>query len=278
MIITFVTDFGYKDPHAGIFKGLLSSSFSQASIVEISNEISPYDIMEAYYIVSVSYKNFPKGSINLICVDSDLSRHKKLLLALIDGYYFILPDIGLLGLLEYNSNVEEVIEFPLEFNENHNFLNIYLDAVKSILNSKNKSLKEIAPMFFDYKKLKPLLPIINMNNIIGHVIYIDNYGNLVVNITKKIFEDLTKDKTELAVEINLKGIKSYGIYDSISSFLSKLSSYEESFDYEGELVAVFNSSGYLQINIFRSNKETVGGASSLLGMEVKDTVTLNLLT
>jgi S-adenosylmethionine hydrolase len=76
-LITLTTDFGNKDHFIGSVKGVIYSEIPEAKIVEISNEISPFNIAEGAYIIENAYKNFPKGSIHILGVDSEKTPEKK---------------------------------------------------------------------------------------------------------------------------------------------------------------------------------------------------------
>ena len=65
-IITLTTDYGLKDHFVGALKGKILSEFSEAKIVDISHQIDPFNTAEASYIISASYKSFPKGTVHLI--------------------------------------------------------------------------------------------------------------------------------------------------------------------------------------------------------------------
>ena len=64
-IITLITDFGNKDHFVAKMKGIIYSKYSDAKIVDISHNVSPFNIMEAAYILESSYKSFPNKKIKL---------------------------------------------------------------------------------------------------------------------------------------------------------------------------------------------------------------------
>ena len=98
-IITLTTDFGIKDHFLGSVKGALYLNIPDVKIVDISNNISPFNIIEAAYIIENSYKSFPKNSIHIIGVDSEFTPEKKHLAVYLDEHYFICADNGILSLL-----------------------------------------------------------------------------------------------------------------------------------------------------------------------------------
>ncbi len=131
-----------------------------------------------------------------------------------------------------------------------------------LLNVIGKEIKAI-------KEVTELQAVTQDNLIKGYIIYIDHLGNAVTNISKKLFLEMGKGRP---YEIKFKG-------QSIKTILPKYSDIVVSDkytwkDYEGEKLALFNEAGFLEIAIFRSNPDTVGSASSLLGLQYRDLITI----
>ena len=123
------------------------------------------------------------------------------------------------------------------------------------------------------KELKNLVPYVNeeKTQLIGSVIYIDNYGNVVTNITKAFFDSVQKGR---AFEISARNHKFKKIAKSYSDVLD-FSLEEHKRHADGKGLVLFNSSNYLEIAIYKSNTQTVGGASTLMGLSFRDTITIN---
>jgi hypothetical protein len=114
-----------------------------------------------------------------------------------------------------------------------------------------------------------LQAVVQENQIKGYVIYNDHLGNAVTNISKKMFLETGKARP---YEILFKN-------KIIKTILPKYSDIGVSSNYplkyyEGEKLAIFNEAGFLEIAIFRSNPDTLGSASSLLGLSYRDVVTI----
>ena len=108
------------------------------------------------------------------------------------------------------------------------------------------------------------------NQIKGYVIYSDHLGNAVTNISKKMFLETGKARSYI---IQFKN-------QTIKTILSKYSDVAVSDKYplkyyEGEKLAIFNEAGFLEIALFRSNPDSVGSATSLLGLNYRDLVTID---
>jgi S-adenosylmethionine hydrolase len=106
----------------------------------------------------------------------------------------------------------------------------------------------------------------------GYVIYIDHFGNVVTNISKKQFLEVAKGR---AYEIVLKTKNIKTILPNYSAIAT--SDKYEIKNYEGEKLALFNEAGFLEIAVFRSNPSKVGSASSLLGLNYRDVITIKFV-
>ena len=98
-IISITSDYGNKDFTKGYLKGLLHSQLENPIIVDISHEVSPFNILEASYIIKNSYKSFPRGTIHIIDVDADKTPEQELIVAIFDEHYFVTANNGILSLI-----------------------------------------------------------------------------------------------------------------------------------------------------------------------------------
>src|SRR5699024_8888134 len=112
-IITLTTDFGYKDHYVGALKRAIYSQLEDVRIVDISHEVSPFHLAEAAYIIKNAYQNFPKKSIHIIGVDSELTPENKHLVVLLNGHYFICADNGILSMLILEQRAEKIVEINI---------------------------------------------------------------------------------------------------------------------------------------------------------------------
>ena len=195
-IITLTTDFGTKDYFVAAVKGAIYSTLPEAKVIDITHKVSPFHIMEAAYIVQNAYKNFPKGSIHIVGIDSELHPENKHLAIALDGHYFICADNGLMGLVTSLFKPEKIVEINIHDTTKTNFpvLDVFVAVACHIV--RGGTLGVIGKEIEEIKTFKGITPITNVSDrqIVGNVIYIDNYGNLVTNITKKLFEEVGKGR------------------------------------------------------------------------------------
>ena len=271
-IITLITDFGNKDHFVAKIKGDIYSNYDKAKVVDISNEVSPFNVMEAAYILENAYKSFPENSVHIIDVDSEKTIEKKHIVMCLDNHFFISADNGILSILSQNINPEKIFEITIqeELDRIDSSTKIFSRVACHLAKGGKPELigKEIK----DIKSVKNLKPFINEDSsqIISSVIYIDNFGNVVTNLKKNIFEKIRKGRP---FEISVRNYKFKKIYDKYSDIVNYNTPVNERND-EGKGLVVFNSSNLLEISIYRSNPQNVGTASSLMGLKIYDSVTI----
>ncbi|MDC0909500.1 SAM-dependent chlorinase/fluorinase [Flavobacteriaceae bacterium] len=272
-IITLTTDFGIKDHFIANIKGAILTEIPEVNIVDISHQISPFNILEAAYIVQNSYRSFPLGTIHIIGVDSELNPENKHLVVKFEGQYFICADNGIMSMACLNIEPEKIVEINIhdKLISNFSVLDVFVKVACHI--SRGGKLEVIGKGISKIKSVKNLTPFINesKNQIIGNVIYIDNYGNVITNITKSFFREVSKSRQfEISVR-NYKFKKIHSKYSDIVNF----SIDESKRNNDGQALAIFNSSLNLEIAIYKSNPVNFGTAASLMGLNILDTVTIN---
>ncbi len=274
-IITLTTDFGEKDHFVGGVKGAIYSELDSIRIVDISHSISPFHITEAAYIIQNAYKSFPRGTIHIIGIDSGLTPENKHVAVKLDGHYFICANNGIISMLASEIKPEKIVEINIHDRVNSNFpvLDVFVKVACHI--ARGGTLDVIGKHISEIKELTGIRPVINQegNLIIGNVIYIDNYGNVVSNITRSLFEKTGKGRD-------------FKIMARTASFTEVFDNYSDAINFElpsekreedGKKLALWNSGEYLELAIYKSNPTTVGSASTLFGLEYRDTITVNFL-
>ena len=274
-IITLTTDFGVKDHFVGAIKGAIYNELEDVKIVDISHHISPFNVLEAAYIIQNAYRSFPKGSIHVIGIDSELNPENTHIAIKLDDHYFICANNGIISMICNEIAPEKIVEINIHDKIHSNFpvLDVFVKVACHI--ARGGTLEIIGKVINHIKPIKNLTPFLNddQSQIIGSIIYIDNYGNVVTNIRRKFFEQIQKGRS---FEISARSYKFKDIYVRYSDIVNFDISEEQRQD-EGRGLVVFNSSDYLEIAIYKSDLATVGSASSLMGLKMRDTVTVNFL-
>ncbi|MFO8148497.1 MAG: SAM hydrolase/SAM-dependent halogenase family protein [Bacteroidota bacterium] len=271
-IITLTTDFGEKDHFVGAVKGTIYSEIEDVRIVDISHSVSPFHITEASYIIKNAYKCFPKGSIHIIGIDSELTPENKHLAVFLDGHYFICANNGILSLIASEINPDKIVEINIHNTVETNFpvLDVFVRVACHL--ARGGTLEVVGKSIENLKYLKELEPSLNAdkNQIIGHVLYIDNYGNVVTNISRKLFDSAGKGRSYSITARTARFTEIFETYSDAINFKLEKEKREE----DGKKLAIFNSADYIELAIYKSNPSTVGSASTLFGLELRDTITI----
>ena len=270
--ITLTTDFGYKDFSIAITKANIYNSIKDVIIVDVSHQISPFNNTEAAYILKNSYKSFPQGSIHIIGVESELTPENSHLVMSFNNHFFIGANNGIFSLITESLKPDKIVEINIHNNIISTFpmIDVFVKVAKHIVS--NGSLDVIGKEIKDIKQLTEIKPVINQkkDQILGSVIYIDNYGNVITNITKKIFNEIGKSRPFTIEARRIKFKKIYSSYSQAIDFSIKRKKREE----DGKKLALFNSAEHLELAIYKSNPETVGSANSLFGLNYRDPITI----
>ena len=192
-IVTLTTDFGMKAHFVGAVKGALLSEIPDVKIVDISHNISPFSVIEAAYIIQNAFNSFPKGSIHIIGVDSELNPENTHIAMSLNGHYFVCANNGILSMICTEMKADRIVEIIIHDKVLGSFpvLDVFVKVAAHI--SRGGKLEVIGKTIVNIKPIKNISPFISAENhqLIGHVIYIDRYDNLVTNI-KKLFFNIVK--------------------------------------------------------------------------------------
>ena len=270
-IITLTTDFGEKDHFAGAVKGAIYAEFPEAKIVDITHSVTPFHITEASYIIKNAYKKFPEGSIHIIGVDAELTPENKHIALKLDGHYFVCANNGIMSLIASEYVAEKIVEINIHEKPKSNFpvLDVFVKVAGHL--ARGGTLEVIGKVISEIRQIREVEPFFNAEGyqIKGNVLYIDNYGNVVTNITRKMFEKIGKGRKFVMRARTASFTEIYETYSDAVNFAA-----EEPKREDGKKLAIFNSGGYIELAIYKSNPSSVGSASSLFGLEWRDTVTL----
>lgn len=245
-IVTLSTDIGQQDYIVGAIKGQLLSFNSNINIIDISHYLSQSNFPEAAYICGNAFKHFPDNTIHIIILNFFESKQEHILLAAHNNQFIICPDNGILPMITNNQPVTV-----------HKFTNTHSDTflqTSKIIAQKTSELidgfklSNMGDIITNYVAKNPLMPTISSNWIKGQIIFIDNFENVVINITKPIFEEHRKGR-----KFNIVLKRNEIIGDLSDNYLSVP---------EGEKIAWFNSAGYLELAI---NKGNMAGLFGLQG-------------
>ena len=243
-IITLLTDFGTKDHYVASMKGVILGINPQCTLIDITHNVNPHDIQEGAFLLTRTYSYFPKGTIHLSVVDPGVGGARKALLLVTQNYFFVGPDNGLFTLVAQREKVKQVMALTQK--------KYFLSKISSTFHGRDifapvaaRLSLGIKPNVFGYevsslKRLQFGKPVIKEGKLLGEILHIDTFGNLVTNIDEGTLLRFTKNRS---VIIRAKGEIIHGLKKG----------YWES--KKGEPMALWGSGGFLEIAIREGNAQ-----------------------
>jgi S-adenosyl-L-methionine hydrolase (adenosine-forming) len=250
-IITFTSDFGTKDHYVAAVKAKIFNYNPTIQVIDISHSIEKYNIAHGSFVLNSVFRDFPKGTVHLVAINSLSDSEDKFIAAKIEDHFFVGTDNGLFHLLTEKASVSVDLWHEKDVSITFPEKNIFAFAAVSLASGKNiYDLGTISAPLTSKKLINRQLKI-TPQMIEGMVIHVDSYGNLITNISKKVFLQQKGEK---------KAIVCFGreLYDKINANYSNVNS--------GDCVLIFNDLGYLEIAIKNGN------ASQLLGLKYDSTI------
>jgi S-adenosylmethionine hydrolase len=268
-IITLTSDFGNLDYRVSAVKGKILSLNQKVNIIDITHDIQAFNLIQTSYIVRNAYKYFPKGTIHIISVDSFHNKARKNILYKADGSYFLAADNGLLSLIFFDIKPEAIYEITLNnrFDDIINFTSTDV-FVPAAVHLANGGLPEVIGRKIDSaKQLLFPKPVYNESEkmIIGEVTYIDNFGNIISNISRDFFETMGKGYENFTIKF-----RNLSLSRIFSSHTEVVSDWERETEFHGQSAAIFNDSQLLELTIYKGSRKN--GAKSLFGLNVGENI------
>lgn len=268
-IVTLTTDFGLTDAYIAAMKGVILGINPEAKLVDICHTVRPQNVAQAAFILSTTYRYFPQGTIHLAVVDPGVGTQRQAIILRTPHAYFVAPDNGVLSYVfqQYGDvkGGQETMELPPELEAvaitRPEFWRTPVSATfhgRDIFApiAARLSLGHAPEEFGEKVPSLTVLPLVHPHMVskdvmVGHILHIDNFGNIITNITS---EDLPRH--DITIEIG----------SHVISGLSRTYG-------EGEgLLALIGSSGYLEIAL----KD--GSASAHLGVDIGAQVNIRART
>ena len=241
-IITLLTDFGTKDSYVASIQGVSLSINPHCLVVDITHQVSPHDIQEGAFILANAYSYFPKGTIHLSVVDPGVGGARKPILLVTQNYFFIGPDNGLFTLVAQRERVTQVVVLTEQ--------RYFLSKVSKTFHGRDLFAPVAAhlslgikPVAFGHEmntiiKIGFQKPMLKEGKLLGEILHIDTFGNLVSNIDKEKLFRFTKGQPLVirAGGKTISGLKE-GYWEGK----------------KGETIALVGSSGFLEISVREGN-------------------------
>jgi S-adenosyl-L-methionine hydrolase (adenosine-forming) len=251
-ILTLTSDTGNRDFISGAVKGiLLQTTGNQFTLVDITHDLTPFNLPHAAYICRNILKNFQPGSYHAILVNLFSQKKERLLVVEKNGQVFFCADNGLLSMM-LDEAPDRVIALQTAPRHPRNILGIAACIGEALTQLHNgAALTSLGHEINDYVQKTNLKPLGSPAHLEGQIIFTDHFENVIINITREIFEEHRKGRNFKIV------FKRDETIDRISETYSDVP--------EGEKLALFNSAGFLEIAINQGNAAGLFGLQGMSG-------------
>lgn len=224
-IIALISDYGTKDFYTGALKGSILKINPQANVVDITHEITPFNIREGMFNLFLASQEYPKGTIFIASINSEgIISSRSILLETKDQNIFIAPDNGLLTLIINKYGIKQIREITnSEFFRKEGVSRTFIgrDILGPVAGyvSLGVDITQLGEEINDYELIPIKQPEVNKDKIIGEIIFIDRYGNIQVNFGSYFIKSLGVQIGEkIKIKIGNKVVKamyspSYGFVD-----------------------------------------------------------------
>lgn len=251
-IVTLLTDSGESDHYVAAIKAKILSVNPGLNLIDISHKILPCDLAHGAFVLKSVFRDFPKGTVHLVGVDANGGKEEQPIAIQLEDHFFVCSDNGLIGLIsEKNHQLAVALNSINPIQTTFPEKDILASAAARL--ASGVAITSLGKPLTDFKRMLNRQVKATRRIIAGHVMRVDNYGNLITNILKQDFDILSKGKS---YTIQFGGEKTRRIqaeYHQVE---------------QGDCFVLFNSLGLLEIGI---NK---GNGSELLGLQYDSPVNI----
>lgn len=242
-IITLTTDYGTNDHLVGTLKGVILRIAPDATIVDITHNVAPFDLLDGALAIGSAYSYFPARTIHVVVVDPGVGTERRPLLVTGESQHFVAPDNGVLSLvfereqnvLVRHANVEHYYLQPVS----KTFHGRDVFAPVAAWLAKGSQASAMGDEITDYKKFAMPKPKPGEGGLKGVVLRVDSFGNLITNFRA---EDLSNAELEGgAIQMQLGNQTVSKLVDTFAKGA------------QGEAFAYIGSSGFVEVGINRGN-------------------------
>jgi S-adenosylmethionine hydrolase len=255
-IITLTTDWKSNDFYVGAVKGCILTNYADAQIVDINHQINPFNTAQAAFILKNSFSYFPRGTVHILDVNSEPSEQASYIALQYLDHFFIGTDNGGFSLI-CKHDIETIVRIEkFSDKECRTFPALHVFAPTAAYLAMGKKISDLGIPMSDINRQTPLRATIDEAVIVGSVIYIDSYQNAITNISKELFDRVGRNRRfEIFVQSNHYKINKINhTYNETSS---------------GELLAIFNSAGLLEVAINKGNMAELLNISNNSNIRIK---------
>ncbi|OFW18524.1 MAG: hypothetical protein A3H97_17625 [Acidobacteria bacterium RIFCSPLOWO2_02_FULL_65_29] len=235
-LIALLTDFGLRDHYAGTMKGVVLGICPDAALVDISHEVPAHDVVAGALELASSYRYFPPGAVFLVVVDPGVGSERRAVAVEAGVYRFVAPDNGVLSVVLDELPAPHAVEIrerryarPM-ISRTFEGRDVFAPAAAWL--ARGLDLAALGPLAGSLVRVDVPVPVAASDCLVGQVVRVDRFGNLVTNIDRRGFE------TFVGVETPTIRVGAHEVSRVVETYADARA---------GELCALFGSSDRLEI-------------------------------
>jgi hypothetical protein len=202
-VIALLTDFGARDHYAGTMKGVILGICPDVTLVDISHEVPPHDVMTGALELAASYRYFPAGTIFLVVVDPGVGSARRGIAADVGDYKFIAPDNGVLTVVLNEHAPKRVVELSerryARPTVSRTFEGRDRFAPAAAWLAKGIDVAALGRPAGNVHRLSIPQPEVGAERVVGQVLRVDRFGNLITNIDRRTFDAFADGSLDIQV-------------------------------------------------------------------------------
>jgi S-adenosylmethionine hydrolase len=264
-VVTLSTDIGQSDYVVGAIKGQLIQAVPNISIVDITHQLIADNYLHAAYVCTNAFAFYPAGTYHFVIINLFEKSPEHWLFACCKNQFIVCPDNGILTMIA-GEKPADIISIKIIKQNSTGVLNC-TEAFASALNviESGVALAAIGNTVTDIEEKYPFRSTVGPDWIDSQIIFIDQFENVVINLTKKEFEEQRKGRN---FRIALPARNDGGIVKISDNYASVE---------HGETLAWFNSAGYLELAVNKGNLAGLFGLKRFSGGTTLNTLPSNKL-
>jgi hypothetical protein len=256
--IALLSDFGSRDHYAGTMKGVILGICPEATLVDITHDITAHDVLEGALQLAASYRYFPAGTVFLAVVDPGVGSARRGIAAEAGDYRFVAPDNGVLTVVFRELPPRRVVELSERRYARPTVTRTFEGrdrfAPAAAWLAKGTQLSALGRAITDYHRLEVPIVQANADSLQGVVVHVDRFGNLVTNIDRRSFEAFVKPQGRLRI------LAAGHPVDRLVSTYTEIGA--------GEVCALFGSSDHLELAANSTSAASVLGLGKGAVLEI----------
>jgi S-adenosylmethionine hydrolase len=191
-VVALLTDFGARDHYVGTMKGVVLGICRDATLVDISHDVPPQDILAGALELAAAYRYFPPRTVFLVVIDPGVGSARRAIAASVAEHFFVAPDNGVLSAVFATTPPDRVVALEAAqyarpgLSRTFEGRDRFAPAAAHLANG--VALTAFGRPVHDYHSLSLPTARVGHREIHGEVTRIDRFGNLITNIDRATFE------------------------------------------------------------------------------------------